>query len=104
MKTVILAGSDNALPFACALALNSEADPAVPCRPRWIHQNFGAALGAATVTVAAGRAAGTVTPGTAVADTLTPGTATNFYQFNANAGDLYYFDRLTATSTNCGGG
>jgi hypothetical protein len=41
-----------------------------------------------------------ITPGTAVADTLTPGTATNFYQFNANAGDLYYFDRLTATSTN----
>jgi hypothetical protein len=29
-----------------------------------------------------------------VSGTLTPGTATNIYQFNANAGDLYYFEIL----------
>jgi hypothetical protein len=41
-----------------------------------------------------------ITPGTVVSGTLTPGTATNIYQFNGNAGDLFYFDTLSGSYPN----
>ena len=33
-----------------------------------------------------------ITPGTAVSGSLNPGNSTSIYKFNANAGDLFYFD------------
>ncbi|MEH2565659.1 CARDB domain-containing protein [Bradyrhizobium sp. AZCC 2289] len=41
-----------------------------------------------------------ITPGTLVSGTLSPGTATNLYQFNATAGDPFYFDQQSASSGN----
>jgi hypothetical protein len=36
-----------------------------------------------------------ITPGTPVSTSLSPGNSTNVYQFNANAGDPFYFDVLS---------
>src|SRR5262249_30672528 len=44
--------------------------------------------------------AASITPSTAVNDALNPGNETNLYQFNANAGDLFYFDALSQNSGN----
>src|SRR5262249_11886656 len=41
-----------------------------------------------------------VTPGTVVSSSLNPGNATNLYQFNASAGDLFYFDAQSQGSGN----
>jgi hypothetical protein len=39
--------------------------------------------------------ASTITPGTPVSGTLNPGNETDLYQFSANAGDKFYFDKQT---------
>jgi hypothetical protein len=46
--------------------------------------------------------AAVLTPGTAVAGSLSGGTASNLYQFNAQAGDQFYFDaqNLTGSTSN----
>ena len=41
-----------------------------------------------------------ITPGTPVSGTLNPGNATNLYKFNANAGDLFYFDQQSLSGGN----
>jgi hypothetical protein len=41
-----------------------------------------------------------ITPGTPVTGVLAPGNATDIYRFNANAGDVFYFDQQSASSGN----
>ncbi len=42
----------------------------------------------------------TLTPGVTTSGVLSPANGTNIYQFNALAGDLYYFDHKSSTGSN----
>jgi hypothetical protein len=58
-------------------------------------QGSGSATGSYNFRLSDLSSATAITPGTAVSGTLNPGNSTNLYQFNANTGDLFYFDSLS---------
>ena len=58
----------------------------------------GQATGAYSFILSNLAAATTLTPGTAVSGTLSPANSSNFYQFNAAAGQTMYFAHLSAAA------